>query len=277
MHLSSFQYLGQKLTSRNLNGLELTLTSYPSNQRQPWHEHENPNMFLLLDGQFCDKSKELGEKSLEPLNVVFHPAGARHAGEAGPKGRAGLNIEPTQRWLNEYGVEPAQTDSYRVLDCPASNLLALRLALELNQGEALAQDMILEIVLPILSIERREVRESPGWFKQIDSILRDSDLRDCNLKHVAHLVAVHPVYLARVFRERHSCSLGEYVIRKRLLRSSVSVINEGASLAEAACEGGFADQSYFTKLFRRETRHTPAALLQLRRALSVATKPPQYL
>lgn len=271
MQLGRFEYLGKSVRRIDLGGLGLALTQYPSDQRQPWHEHENPTLFLLLEGDFIDKSGALGERTLATFDMVCHPSGARHAGEAGPRGRAGLNIEPTSEWLRRYGLEPRHVGEYRVQRCPTSSLHGLKLALALMEGDAallpVADDIVLDSVLPLLSLRETRRFESKAWFQKLENYLEQSDLRECSLRRMAEALAVHPVYLARVFRRQFGCSLGEYVLRRRLVHAAETVLRHGGSLGEAAHRAGFSDQAHLTRMFRREIGRTPRAMRQLRETL----------
>lgn len=266
MQLQSFQYLGQPIERRNADGLGLTLTRYPKHQRQPWHVHENPNLFVLLRGDFMDRSRALGDQTLGRLGTVFHPAGELHAGEAGPQGRSGLNIEPTASWLVRYGLRMEDLGHYRVIDSPVIGLAALKLALSIGD-DTVAGDLAFEMVLPLL-IPVSIPEESAKWFSRLREYVAETDPGDCNLRSAAREVSVHPVYLARVFRRRYGCSLGEYILFRRLVAAGERVLHHGSSLAEAAVEAGFSDQAHLTRLFRRELGRTPRSLLKLRAAVA---------
>jgi AraC family transcriptional regulator len=86
------------------------------------------------------------------------------------------------------------------------------------------------------------------------------------LRHVAREAGVHPVYLARVFRRRHGCSVGEYLRVLRLVEAGRLVL-EGAALAQAAHEAGFADQAHFSRCFSGAFGFTPKGLRPARTLL----------
>jgi AraC-like DNA-binding protein len=76
---------------------------------------------------------------------------------------------------------------------------------------------------------------------------------------LAREVGVHPVALARAFRARFGSTPGAY-LRQLRLAWSVSELTDGTrSIAEIAVEAGFADQSHFTRVFRRACGETPGA------------------
>jgi AraC family transcriptional regulator len=69
---------------------------------------------------------------------------------------------------------------------------------------------------------------------------------------------VHPIHLARTFRARYGISVGEYGRRVRIEWAAAEIARGESSLAAVATEAGFADQSHFTRLFRRYVGTTPA-------------------
>lgn len=63
----------------------------------------------------------------------------------------------------------------------------------------------------------------------------------------------------RQFRASYHCSPHSYVRGLRVRLSCQALVHSGQSLAAIAEEHGFADQSHFTKEFRRMMRETPRA------------------
>jgi AraC family transcriptional regulator len=78
------------------------------------------------------------------------------------------------------------------------------------------------------------------------------------LSELAEAVGVHPIHLARTFRARHGVSVGEYGRRVRIEWAAAEIARGQTSLAAVATEAGFADQSHFTRLFKRYVGTTPA-------------------
>ena len=59
--------------------------------------------------------------------------------------------------------------------------------------------------------------------------------------------------------------MGTYVRRLRLNWAAAELARSDASLAQTALAAGFADQSHFTRAFRRYTGFTPSAYRRTRR------------
>jgi AraC family transcriptional regulator len=74
---------------------------------------------------------------------------------------------------------------------------------------------------------------------------------------VAAELGVAPVRLARAFRRAYGESPGEYDRRQRIHKACERLAAGDTALATIAAELGFADQSHFTRVFRRQVGITP--------------------
>ncbi len=89
--------------------------------------------------------------------------------------------------------------------------------------------------------------------------LHDDPAAHISLGGLAREVGVHPVTLARAFRRTYGCSIGEYVRRLRIVGAARRLEASDQSLAEIAMAAGFADQSHFSNVFKRQTGLSPSA------------------
>jgi len=119
------RYFGSSLRQVMVNDLILTLSRYSDVERQPWHTHENPTLFLLLRGGLRDRRRQ-GETHIGPLMLVYHPVDEMHRSEAAPQGMVGLNIEPSPTWLSAHQLSPGDLGPYQALPYPNARLAALR-------------------------------------------------------------------------------------------------------------------------------------------------------
>jgi AraC-like DNA-binding protein len=77
------------------------------------------------------------------------------------------------------------------------------------------------------------------------------------LRDIAAASGVHPSHLATAFRRAFGCTVGE-VKRQRRMARAINLLARDTPLAEIAAACGFADQSHFTREFRRAVGTTPA-------------------
>ena len=77
------------------------------------------------------------------------------------------------------------------------------------------------------------------------------------LAGVARIAGVHPMYLAKLFRRRFGCSMGEYLRRRRVAWACEQLARKGGTITDIALNAGFADHAHFTRTFVRVTGCTP--------------------
>ena len=108
------------------------------------------------------------------------------------------------------------------------------------------------------SIKNRE----PGWVSELKIIIQEQvDInQNLSLKQVAEDVNIHPAYISREFSKHFGkLSFGDFV-RKLRIQKAIKLIDANAhTLSEIAFLTGFSDQSHFTRIFKKNTGHSPAA------------------
>ena len=112
-------------------------------------------------------------------------------------------------------------------------------------------------ILFALSGEPAAPRVAPRWLRSARDLLDGRFDQPVSLRGLAQEAGVHPVYFAAAFRRFHGCSVGEYLRRRRLQYARRRLADPKVSLAQVAAEAGFADQSHFTRTFKRFTGMTP--------------------
>ena len=247
---------GVVATSADVNGFTVAELRFPPGYRQPAFEPEEPYVALVLDGSL-EKSFPTRTLHLERAAGLTMPVGAKHSARFGPNGAriAIVKLRNGSRPL------PGCLDRLRELRAPGLTWLAARLTGELRASDAAAPLAAEGFALELLAATSRETtteRRAPGWLRTAEEILRSCSGECIRLGDLAETVGVHPAYLARAFRARHGVSVGEYGRRVRLEWAAAEIARTDAPLAAIATEAGFADQSHFTRLFKRFAGTTPA-------------------
>jgi AraC family transcriptional regulator len=188
------------------------------------------------------------------------PAGATHGARFGSDGARILIVRPRN------ASEPVAGCFNHLVELHGRELtwLAWRLAAELRASDAAAPLAAEGFALELLAATTREARPErtpgrpPAWLRSAEELLRARLADRIGLGELAETVGVHPAYLARAFRAHYGLSVGEYGRRLRVAWAAAELARSETPLAEIAARAGFADQSHFTRVFRRHVGTTPA-------------------
>lgn len=255
-------FAGQTLQTRDLPGYSLAETVYPAAWKMPRHEHEAAYFSLVLQGGY-DESYGAKTRSCQPASLVFHPPGENHAVVFHQERVRIFRVQVKPSLLTRIRECTTLLDSPAAFDGGPPAQLATRLYHETQARDAVAPLAIEALVLEVLTAAARQQETTtdtrlPHWLARSRELLHEHCHNELTLSEVATRVGVHPVYLARVFRQHFHCSVGEYVRRLRIERACQQMAETDAALVDIAHAVGFYDQSHFTRTFKRMTGMTPA-------------------
>jgi AraC family transcriptional regulator len=223
------------------------------------HRHDDAHFVLVLSGTYISSARHAGARAPAPT-LVFNPAGTRHR-DRFVDGRGSfmtVSLDPSLL----AGAEELQAAQQcaSALHQAASVAAAFRMAHEIGRGgdsallEAGAWEMLASLHAPAPA-GRSTV---PGWahqaYEAVMDLAQDSHLRIADL---AASLGVHPVHLARVFRQAWGCSPGELLRWRRVEQAGGLLRRRELSLAEVALRAGFADQSHMNRAFQARYGMTP--------------------
>ena len=92
--------------------------------------------------------------------------------------------------------------------------------------------------------------------RQAQDYLRDHYAEDISLERLAQLVYLSPYHLSRLFREQLGLPPHTYLNQIRVNRAK-RLLNSGLAASDVAHVVGFADQSHFSKAFKRVVGVSP--------------------
>jgi AraC family transcriptional regulator len=232
----------------------------PGSRTVPRHEHELAYVTVVLHGDYLEGDRKLDE--LSPFCVVFNPAGVAHTTVIGPAGASFFTIEFRREALRELGLRLPQCTTF---DHGAGTMLwtALRLysAFKEQADTPAMEGHILEMMGSVVSFEAPE-KTAPPWFRRVKERLHEGFRDSIRMRDLARDAGVHPVHLARVFRAFENRTPGEYQRHLQVRAACELLRNPEWPLAAIAAECGFADQSHFTRVFRRRAGTTPGRFRQ---------------
>jgi AraC family transcriptional regulator len=244
----------------NTSAFTVTDVHFPPSSTLPLHLHERTIFAVILAGSFDGvfPGKRL---PCEPGTVLTEPAGEKHGNRFGQHGARVLVLE----------ADPARTDLFqpcgRLLERishfrhPGIARFASDLAYELRHPDSISHLAVEGLGLEMLAEAARTTSprspSPPRWLRRAEELLHDRFLDATSVDEIAKEVGVHPVHLARVFRRYHGTSLGSFVRRLRLDWAAARLSLTDEPLAAIAWMSGFADQSHFTRAFKKHTGETP--------------------
>jgi AraC family transcriptional regulator len=255
-------FFGRTHGCRAVPGITLMESFYGPEVIIPPHEHAAAFFDYVLEG-FCSEVVQGQPRQRGRATLAFHPAGEVHA----------------NRWLEGAGrcfhIEIGSTlldrvRSYaRTLDRPISfaagqaRWLALRLYDEFRHTDEISALVIEALTLELLAEGVRlgsclADRKPPRWLHRIRDLLHEEFRHRLTLDDIAGSVGIHPAHLARVFRQVHDCTVGDYVRNLRIEYACHCLRISDESLAAIALAAGFSDQSHFSNTFKRRMGMSPS-------------------
>lgn len=128
----------------------------------------------------------------------------------------------------------------------------------ITQGEAVACEEALLILIAAVQPGRKDSPSPPSTVARAQSLIDDDPARALTLSDLAREAGVSRFQLLRSFAQAKGLTPHAYILQRRI-NMARRLIARRLSLAEAALEAGFADQSHMTRIFRRTFGMSPGA------------------
>jgi AraC family transcriptional regulator len=250
------------LKSAEIADLNIGEHQYRAAYERGRHTHERACFHFLFSGGYFEY---LGGTTQEckTFSLCFQPQGYEHSYRGFPEPSNSFTIELGDSWvakLRDYSVKLNQPGNF----CGGSvSWLMAKLYREFHLMES-ASALVIEALTMELAVEasrcaqKRADDSSQPWLRQARELMNESFAEPLSLQHIAQAVGVHPVHLARVFRQHYQSTVGEYLRQLRVEFAGQQMAHSRSTLAEIALAAGFSDQSQFNKTFKRATGLTPA-------------------
>ncbi len=241
-------------------GLHAFEAEYEPGSRLPEHGHTSPFFTYVLRGSYVERAGCDARQCYRGA-VIFHNDES-HTNEVSPDGTASFNVELDPELWRELigGVGTVASIAGRVLarDIEWPALHVWREFHEADTASALGMDEAI-----VLLCEATRSAYSRGVFEPHQRLDRCVAYLDAypievhRLADVARIAGVHPMHLAKLFRRRFGCSMGEYVRRRRVAWACRQLARGEETITAIAHKAGFADHAHFTRIFVRITGCTP--------------------
>ena len=253
------QFYGHVSDRASFSGITLSDLSHTCERHLPAHSHEAAFFSMMVHGSYSERigSKDFPYRS---FSTVFHPPELVHKDHIGAVGVRFFMIEVQAAWLTLLQREFKRLDLSPGMCHSEAMWLANRLYIEYDKQDPLhIESLTCELLAAVTKASIIRETRKPPWLAAVIEYLRAELGRPLTLEEIATEIGVHPVYLSRVFRHSFRQTLGEYLnsLRAEFARERLAFSDE--PLAEIASRCGFADQSHFTRTFRKITGTTPGS------------------
>ena len=262
-HMGAGSFFGAIHNKREQCGAIFSDVRHSSPRKLPMHSHELPFFGLLLDGHYGERYLHR-QTQFPPFTIMFRPSGIPHQDEIGPRGVRLFEIELRPAWPKRLAECSAALDTPREDSLGGPLLwLGMKLFREVQSSAApdefAVESLLAELLSRAVRTPRHPSKHAPAWFPRILDKLQTEHRRRFTLDELAREAGVHPVHLSRVFRRCTNEGISDYIHRLRVRSACEQMLVPDSSLADISFSTGFADQSHFTRSFRKITGMTPAA------------------
>jgi AraC-like DNA-binding protein/quercetin dioxygenase-like cupin family protein len=93
--------------------------------------------------------------------------------------------------------------------------------------------------------------------KRFYQLVEKNYQKNLSLSDYAELLAVTPNHLTQTVRQLTGKTSTQIIVQKQILEIKRLLIHTSLNISQIALQLNFEDQSYFSKFFKRETKHTP--------------------
>jgi AraC family transcriptional regulator len=254
---------------------DLSERIYPPGVRLKFGGQDEAYFCFLLEG-----SVSQGPDSYCSGKVIFFPHGKTHSVEIVQHCRCFI-VQVGASLLSRLKTNPSWSSEAGSLRTWEANWLAWRLYAEFLKPATNRGLKIEAIIFQLLALAVRSRRENrsghgPLWLRRVREVVDGQYLTDYSLSELASLAGVHRVHLVREFRRHYGTTIGERTRKLRMDYACQLLGQTKLPLREIAAACRFADQSHFTKQFKKLSGLTPAEFRNLFLASRIDSRPPVH-
>lgn len=253
--LTAGNYFGAESKCLENNSFKFNITCYEAFSEISAHSHENAYLSLLVCGNYKESGNG-GENMIVPGEILFRPPGYLHANRFLKQGGRCFNIELKKDLMEKYGLTvstPRNPITYKTGEL--GDVYKAMYSFYSDCFVSLSEEYLLNW---LVEKNKRAVPSRLVWLAKVKTILAGEFDTHHTIESVAARVFVHPLYLARAFKEKEGLTFGEYQLKMRLGRAMQLLFEKKGSINDIACSAGFADASHLVRSFRLHYKVTPA-------------------
>ena len=256
--------LGTLVDRADAGAFTVNHSVYAPGQVLPSHTHDLAAATIVLRGAVMER---VAGRRLEcdRDRLLLRPAALVHSNVYGTSGATCVLVGVHNEWVATDPIARSVFESPRAASATAARPIGGRIRRELVLRDDASRLAIEGLVLELIALVARGFRPrrgalAPAWLRDVrDRLHEDAGASALRLHVVAREAGVHPVYLARAFREWFGCSPGEYLRQRRIESACASLAGTNHSITDIAMRAGFSSPSHFATAFHRAMGMTPSA------------------
>ena len=128
---------------------------------------------------------------------------------------------------------------------------------EINEDEALYKWMIKVFTSFMDEVSRSSNKKNMAIVERAMKCMRTNYNKSLTLSKIAKAAYVNAYYLSHLFKKELGMTVVDYLTKVRIEEAKRLLQNDKMSIIEIALEVGYEDQSYFSKVFKRNEHTTP--------------------
>ncbi|RBL91983.1 helix-turn-helix transcriptional regulator [Chitinophaga flava] len=252
--LSPGHYFGKEQQYNENAFFKMNITAYQPNTLIHAHYHENAYLSLLINGGYNEVSRHT-ENAILPGEILFRPSGYTHANHFREQPGRCLNVEFKQPGLQELMLKGSLPSTLMIYKAGTFNYLyRLLYAFLHDPSTTLPEEYILSWLSEVMEIK---IPSRLPWLSQAKTILENEFDTHHSIKSIADRVFVHPIYLARAFKEKEGMTVGGYQLKMRVRKAIAMLFTTRLPVTDIALSSGFSDTSHLIRAFRHYYHCTP--------------------
>jgi AraC-like DNA-binding protein len=252
-------------------GVKFVSARYVAHRYCP-HFHDEYSIGVILRGVLGFRRGKAEFEAPSGVISAINP-GEVHTGSAeSPGGWEARNLLITPEQLSELVPEAFGGVGEPVFQTPAiEDLPAARLLLEAHRLTASSCSEFEKETALVAALGALFLRHAPGRMQPASGsrqeiaraveYMRDNSALDLSLDEVAAAAGMSKHHFLRTFTRIMDITPHAYLVQLRV-REALRLLRLGHSLSETAAATGFADQSHFTRCFKRTLGVPPGLFLQ---------------
>ena len=254
-------FVGPPVHALTHDGIAFYDNAYHAGHVIPLHVHAEPVLSLVLAGEGVE---EVGSRTraLAAQDLLFTPSHAPHGYRFGVKGQW-FNIQLSDDWLaRKTDGQRALPATAQIIRGNAASVWAARVRSEVRLRDSVS-NLAIEGAMILMIADLARLRDDgaptrPRWLNRVEETINATSAAPLSMDELSTIAGVHPRHLLRTFRKYHGTTVANYVRQRQLQQARVAIATSQHPLAMVALDAGFADQSHFTRAFRKAYGETPA-------------------